>query len=69
MSKKVAVVTGGAGFLGSHLCENLLQKNLKVICIDNLLTGRISNIEHLFINENFTFIKHDITNFIHVPGN
>jgi dTDP-glucose 4,6-dehydratase len=69
MSKKVAVVTGGAGFLGSHLCENLLQKNLKVICIDNLLTGRVSNIEHLFINEDFTFIKHDITNFIHVPGN
>ena len=65
---KVAVVTGGAGFLGSHLCDKLISNGLKVVCIDNLLTGSIENIEHLFGNENFSFIKHDVTNFIHVPG-
>ncbi|HOP50232.1 MAG TPA: SDR family oxidoreductase [Ignavibacteriales bacterium] len=66
--KKVAVVTGGAGFLGSHLCDKLINEGLKVIAIDNLLTGNLENIEHLFGNENFTFIKHDVTNYIHVPG-
>lgn len=66
--KKTAVVTGGAGFLGSHLCDKLLSEGLKVICIDNLLTGNIENIQHLFGNEDFQFIKHDVTNFIHVPG-
>lgn len=65
---KVAVVTGGAGFLGSHLCDKLISNGLKVVCIDNLLTGSLENIEHLFGNENFSFIKHDVTNFIHVPG-
>ena len=65
---KCAVVTGGAGFLGSHLCEKLLEKNMQVICFDNLLTGSIKNIEHLFENKNFTFIQHDVTNFIHIPG-
>lgn len=65
---KVAVVTGGAGFLGSHLCDKLISNGLKVVCIDNLLTGSIENIEHLFGNENFSFIRHDVTNFIHVPG-
>lgn len=65
---KTAVVTGGAGFLGSHLCEKLLENNIKVVCLDNLLTGSLDNIEHLFGNENFKFIKHDVTNFIHVPG-
>ncbi|MCF6271173.1 MAG: SDR family oxidoreductase [Melioribacteraceae bacterium] len=68
MEKKIAVVTGGAGFLGSHLCDKLLENNLEVICIDNLLTGSISNIEHLFENNNFQFIKHDVTDFIHVAG-
>lgn len=66
--KKVAVVTGGAGFLGSHLCDKLIENDIQVICLDNLLTGNIQNIEHLFGNENFKFIKHDVTNFIHVPG-
>ena len=66
--KKVAVVTGGAGFLGSHLCDKLIENDIQVICMDNLLTGNIQNIEHLFGNENFKFIKHDVTNFIHVPG-
>lgn len=68
MQKKIAVVTGGAGFLGSHLCDRLIKENLKVICIDNLLTGNLKNIEHLIGNQNFEFIKHDITNFVHVPG-
>lgn len=68
MKVKTAVVTGGAGFLGSHLCDRLISEGLKVICIDNLLTGNIANIEHLFGNEDFEFIKHDVTNFIHVPG-
>jgi len=68
MEKKTAVVTGGAGFLGSHLCDRLLYEGIRVICIDNLLTGNLENIEHLFGNENFVFIKHDVTNYIHVPG-
>lgn len=63
-----AVVTGGAGFLGSHLCEYLLKNGHEVVCVDNLLTGNLENIERLFNNGNFTFIKHDVTNFIHVPG-
>jgi dTDP-glucose 4,6-dehydratase len=63
-----AVVTGGAGFLGSHLCDRLLQEGLKVICIDNLITGNTDNIAHLSGNENFSFIKHDVTNYIFIPG-
>ncbi len=68
MSDKTAIITGGAGFLGSHLCDKLLQEGIDVICIDNLLTGSLDNIEHLFENPKFKFIKHDVTNFIHVPG-
>lgn len=68
MEKKTVVVTGGAGFLGSHLCDRMLNEGYKVVCIDNLITGNINNISHLFGNENFQFIKHDITNYIHVPG-
>jgi len=68
MNKQVSIVTGGAGFLGSHLCERLLKENHYVICIDNLLTGSLNNINHLFLNNDFTFIKADVTNFIHVPG-
>lgn len=64
-----AVVTGGCGFLGSHLCDKLISENISVICIDNLLTGNLENIQHLFGNPLFRFIRHDITNFIHVPGN
>jgi dTDP-glucose 4,6-dehydratase len=67
MTKLTAVVTGGAGFLGSHLCERLIKEGMKVICIDNLITGNPDNIAHLIGNENFLFIKHDITNYIYVP--
>jgi dTDP-glucose 4,6-dehydratase len=65
---KTAVVTGGAGFLGSHLCDKLLKEGLRVICIDNLITGNINNISHLTGNQNFLFIKHDVTNYIFIPG-
>jgi len=67
MFKHTVIVTGGAGFLGSHLCERLFEEGMKVICIDNLLTGNINNISHLFGKEDFSFIKHDITNYIYVP--
>ncbi len=66
---KTAVITGGSGFLGSHLCDKLLMVGMNVVCIDNLLTGSLDNIEHLFGNPNFKFIHHDVTNFIHVTGN
>lgn len=66
--KKTAVVTGGAGFIGSWLCDRLIAEGMRVICIDNLITGNINNIGHLFGNSDFLFINHDVTNFIHVPG-
>jgi dTDP-glucose 4,6-dehydratase len=65
---ETAVITGGAGFIGSHLCDKLLQEGLKVICVDNLITGNIENISHLSGDENFIFIKHDVTNYIFLPG-
>lgn len=68
MSKETVVVTGGAGFLGSHLCDKFLKEGYKVIAIDNLITGNTNNIGHLSGNENFSFIKHDITNYIFLPG-
>lgn len=68
MSKKTAVVTGAAGFLGSHLSDRLLAEGYRVIGIDNLLTGNLRNIEHLTGNTDFEFIRHDVTNFINVPG-
>lgn len=64
----VSVVTGGAGFLGSHLCDLLLAKGHSVICLDNLITGNVANIEHLAGRENFKFIKHDVTEYIYLPG-
>ena len=66
-SKKV-LVTGGAGFLGSHLCERLLEEGCNVICMDNFLTGRMENIEHLLGKPNFAFKKHDVTTYIEVKG-
>jgi dTDP-glucose 4,6-dehydratase len=66
--KKTAVVTGAAGFLGSHLSDYLLARDYKVIGIDNLLTGNVRNIEHLAGNADFRFIHHDVTNYIYLPG-
>lgn len=63
----VSVVTGGAGFLGSHLCDFLLARNHHVICLDNLITGNTANIAHLAGNEKFRFIKHDVTEYIYLP--
>jgi dTDP-glucose 4,6-dehydratase len=63
-----AVVTGGAGFLGSHLCERLLKEGCDVICMDNLSTGDIANIEHLIGQDGFRFVLIDVTDFVHVPG-
>ena len=68
MYSSTAVVTGGAGFLGSHLCDKLLEENFKVICVDNLSTGSTDNISRLSENDNFLFIKHDVTNYIFIPG-
>jgi len=65
---KRALVTGGAGFLGSNLCDLLLDRGLQVVCMDNLITGNIGNIEHLVGNENFKFIKQDVTEYIYLPG-
>lgn len=62
------VVTGGAGFLGSHLCESLLDRGDEVVCLDNLCTGSIGNIEHLFGRDGFSFVRHDVSNHIWVPG-
>jgi dTDP-glucose 4,6-dehydratase len=63
-----AVVTGGAGFLGSHLCSLLLERGVEVICIDNLVTGSMDNIDELFGLAGFTFVHHDMSNSVHVPG-
>jgi dTDP-glucose 4,6-dehydratase len=65
---KHAIVTGGAGFLGSHLCDRLLAEGCQVTAIDNLITGDIRNIAHLIGNERFRFIKHDVTEYIFVDG-
>jgi dTDP-glucose 4,6-dehydratase len=62
------VVTGGAGFLGSHLCERLLDDGEDVICLDNFLTGRAANVEHLQGHERFRLVRADVTDFVHVTG-
>ena len=66
---KKILITGGAGFIGSNLCERLLKENNRIICLDNLLTGNIKNIEHLLDNPNFEFINHDIIEPIVIEGN
>src|SRR5437868_2727569 len=63
-----ALITGGAGFLGSHLCELFLERGHEVICIDNLITGNPANIQHLIGREGFSFVKYDVTNYIHIDG-
>ena len=62
------LITGGAGFLGSHLCDYLIEKGHEVICIDNLSTGNMENISHLLGHKRFSFIQYDVTNFLHVDG-
>jgi dTDP-glucose 4,6-dehydratase len=62
------LVTGGAGFIGSHLCARLIEEGATVIAIDNLLTGRVSNIEALLGHERFSFLHYDVTNYLHVDG-
>ncbi len=66
---KRVLITGAAGFLGSHLCDRFIKEGYHVIGMDNLITGDIKNIEHLFPLENFEFYHHDVSKFIHVPGN
>ncbi|MEK7789752.1 MAG: UDP-glucuronic acid decarboxylase family protein [Planctomycetota bacterium] len=63
------VITGGAGFIGSHLCDYLIAKDHEIICIDNLLTGKAENIVHLIGNSKFRFIKHNVSDYIYVDGN
>jgi dTDP-glucose 4,6-dehydratase len=67
-SKKRVLITGAAGFLGSHLCDRFILEGYEVIGMDNLITGDLSNIEHLFRHPNFEFYHHDVSKFIHVPG-
>jgi dTDP-glucose 4,6-dehydratase len=62
------LVTGGAGFIGSHLCEFLLNRGNQVVCMDNLITGTVDNIAHLAGQEGFTFIRHDVTDYIYLEG-
>ena len=66
--KKRVLITGAAGFLGSHLCDRFIKEGHHVIGMDNLITGRLKNIEHLFKLEHFEFYNHDVSKFIHVPG-
>ncbi|MDP4681063.1 MAG: SDR family oxidoreductase [Cyclobacteriaceae bacterium] len=68
MNKKRVLITGGAGFLGSHLCDRFLKEGYKVIAIDNLITGTLDNIEHLFKEEDFEFHHNDVSKFVHVSG-
>jgi dTDP-glucose 4,6-dehydratase len=65
---KRVLITGAAGFLGSHLCDYFIKKNYHVIGMDNLITGKLENIEHLFPLENFEFYNHDVSKFVHVAG-
>ena len=67
MQKRV-LITGAAGFLGSHLCDRFIKEGMRVVAMDNLITGDLKNIEHLFKLEQFEFYHHDVSKFIHVPG-
>ncbi len=68
MAKKRVLITGAAGFLGSHLCDRFIKEDYHVIGMDNLITGDLRNIEHLFKLENFEFYHHDVSKFVYVPG-
>ena len=67
-TKPTSVITGGSGFLGSHLSDRLLAEGHRVIAVDNLITGNTANIEHLAGNQDFKFIRHDVTEYIFIPG-
>jgi len=67
-NQKRILITGAAGFLGSHLCDRFIKEGFIVIGMDNLITGQLKNIEHLFPLENFEFYHHDVSKFIHIPG-
>ena len=67
MQRKTVLITGAAGFLGSHLCDRFIKEEYRVIGMDNLITGDLKNIEHLFKLQQFEFYHHDVTKFIHVP--
>jgi dTDP-glucose 4,6-dehydratase len=68
MAKERILITGGAGFLGSHLCDRFIKEGFHVIAMDNLITGDLRNIEHLFKHPDFEFYNHDVSTFVHVPG-
>ncbi len=68
MAKKRVLITGGAGFLGSHLCDRFIRDGYAVIAMDNLITGDLKNIEHLFKHPDFEFYHHDVSKFVYVPG-
>lgn len=68
MQQKKVLITGAAGFLGSHLCDRFIKEGFHVIGMDNLITGDLKNIEHLFQLQQFEFYHHDVTKFIHIPG-
>ena len=69
MTNKRILITGAAGFLGSHLCDRFIKEGFDVIGMDNLITGDIKNIEHLFKLKEFEFAEHDVSKYIHIPGN
>ncbi|MEJ6981935.1 UDP-glucuronic acid decarboxylase family protein [Pedobacter sp. P351] len=69
MERKRILITGAAGFLGSHLCDRFIKEDYHVLAMDNLITGDLRNIEHLFKLENFEFYNHDVSKFVHVSGN
>jgi dTDP-glucose 4,6-dehydratase len=68
MAKKRVLITGGAGFLGSHLCDRFIDTGHSVVAMDNLITGDLRNIQHLFKHPDFEFYHHDVSRFVHVPG-
>src|SRR5689334_10875307 len=68
MARKRILITGAAGFLGSHLCDRFIKEDYHVIGMDNLITGDLRNIDHLFKLPNFEFYQHDVSKFVHVPG-
>jgi len=68
MAKKRILITGGAGFLGSHLCDRFIKEGYVVVAMDNLITGDLRNIEHLFKHADFEFYHHDVSKFVHIPG-